>query len=123
MLLLPVEVALQFDVRAAAEDATDLVHRGLVRAREAVETGGVLLDEVPGVPGLAFGMFERPRREELAEIFVARAVLDEEADRALVIDPQLRPDDRPHPILLRRRVKARRAVQAVRIHDGHRWQI
>ena len=44
MLLLPVEVTLQLDMRPPAEDATDLVHCGVVRAGEAMQAGRVLLE-------------------------------------------------------------------------------
>src|SRR5687767_12477985 len=92
MLLLAIEVTLQFDVRPTPEDATDLVHGGGVSAGEAMQTGGVLLDEVPGVTGLAFGVLQRPRGEQLAEIFVAGAILDEEGEGAVMVERRpLRP--------------------------------
>src|SRR5688500_3020989 len=92
MLLLAVEMTLQFDVRPPAEDATDLVHGAGVRAGEAMQTGGVLLDQLPGVAGLAFGMVQRACREELAEVLVAGAILDEEGQGRVSLERRpLRP--------------------------------
>jgi hypothetical protein len=89
-------VPLQLDVRAAGKDAADRMEdllgvadpAALQRLREgpfvtagkAVQSPRVLLDQLPREARLAFRPVRRPRRDELAEVLVTLAALDEEGE-------------------------------------------
>ena len=87
MLFVAPMMALQLDVRAPVEDAADLVQqrfrlvdaalrqrmreRPFIAAGDAVQSGRMLRDEVPGEPRLALSAGQRAGREQLAEIAIA----------------------------------------------------
>jgi hypothetical protein len=124
MLLIAAEVALQLHMRAPIEDATDPMHRGLVRPRQTAQPRGMLLDQLPGIPSLPFGMRQRPRRQQPAEILVTGAVLHENRQTVVSgLQHKFRPHPRLHPRLLRRPIKPRRPIHPVRIDERHRRQI
>src|SRR2546428_14138559 len=85
MLLVSPVMPLQLDVGAAFGDARDLVDRRLVRARDAVQPVGVFLDLLPRAARLALRLVQRAGREELAEVLVPLAVLDEEGEALLFL--------------------------------------
>src|SRR5687768_15516962 len=89
MLFLADVMALQLDVRAPFEDARDLVHRGVIGASEATQALGILLDQLPVVTRLPFGMGEGTGGEEPAEVFVALTRLDEEGEAGRPIETLL----------------------------------
>src|SRR5947209_168638 len=94
MLFIAPMMPLQLDVRTSAEDAADLVQqsfglddaalrqrvrdRTFIAARDAVQSGRVLRDEVPRKSRFAFRPIERASRQELAEISIAIMIFDEQ---------------------------------------------
>src|SRR5439155_2961234 len=68
MLFLPDVMPLQLDVRTPFEDACDFLQRLFVVACEAVQPLGVLLDLLPRVARLPFGMFHRAGRDQFAKV-------------------------------------------------------
>ena len=141
-LVAPV-VALQLDMSARGKEAGQPLQRVLgrghaaaaegvgerpfVAAGEAAQASRVLLDELPGEARLPLGVVLGAGSEELAEVLVALAVLDEEAEAGAVIgvlgvglfQHQLRADERLDAGLLRRHEEAWRAVDAVALDEGH----
>src|SRR5438067_8070176 len=112
MLFVAPTVPLQLDVRAVFEDARDPVDRRLVRARDAVQPVGVRLDLLPRAARFAFRLVQRASREELAEVAIALAVLDEEGEVLFFLrsgfmkltrrlEPDFGSDDRLDPSLFR----------------------
>src|SRR3954466_8316423 len=94
MLFVAPMMPLQLDGRAPAEDAADLVQqrfgvddaalrqrvrdRTFIAAGHAVQSGGVLRDEVPRKSRFALRSIQRASRQQLAEIAIAIVILDEQ---------------------------------------------
>ena len=117
--------------------------RTFIAAGDAVQSGRMLRDEVPREPRFALRPIERARRQQLAEIAIAVVIFDEQReprlarirarriharelqsfDRRVVVDHDLGADDRLHSRLLRRAIKPRRAVDAVRVDERHRRNV
>ena len=117
--------------------------RPFIAAGDAVQSGRVLRDEIPREPRFALRPVERAGSEELAEIAIAVVIFDEQRkprlarirarriharelqsfDRHVVVDHDLGADDRPDSRLLRRAVKPRRAVDAIRVDERHRRNV
>ena len=89
-------------------------------AGEAVQPGGVLLDLLPRRPRLALRAAGGGGGEQAAEVRVAGAVLDQQPERARVLDRDLGADERPHAGAPRGREEARRAVDAVAVGERER---
>src|SRR5260221_4464184 len=144
MRLIAAVVSLQLDVSARGEEAGQQLQRLLGRryaaaaermgerpfiaACEAVQPGRVLLDELPREARLSFRPVLRAGSEKLAEVPVALAVLDEEAESGAVIGMlciaavfkhQFSADERPDTCLLRRHEEARRSIDAIALDEGH----
>src|SRR5258708_27177118 len=144
-LVAPV-VPLQFDLCAGGEEAgqplQDLLgrchaaaaesmrERPFVAASEAAQSGRVWLDELPREACLPLGPVLGAGSEELAEILIALAILDEEAEPGAVIrmlrvphgtlfEHQLGADERGDTRLLRRHEEARRTIDAVALDERH----
>src|SRR5258708_27341692 len=104
--------------------------RPFVAASEAAQSGRVWLDELPREACLSLGPVLGAGSEELAEILVALAILDEEAEpravirmlrvtRGALFEHQLRADERGDAGLLRRHEEARRTIDAVPLDERH----
>ena len=134
-LLLAFERALELGVDAeAAEEAGEPVERrarGLVAvtgeppghgtfdaSRETDESAGVLFEIIPAGQALALGRAHLDPRQQLAEVFVALAVLHEERQPAAVPHADLGADERRDPEARAGAVEARRSVDAVGVHEG-----
>src|SRR5207237_2029832 len=137
MRLIATPMTLQLDVRFAGKDARDFVQqrlgilnaargerpreRAFIAAGQASQSLRVLFDQLPRVRRRPFRSRHRAGGNQPAEILIAGAILDEQRDaRVVVIDDELRSNERANAGLLRRAVKTRRAVNAVRVDERHR---
>ncbi len=136
-LALPAEIALELgeDVEAAEEAgepvesgsgglvavAFEAMRHGPLRAaRQAHEATHVLLEIVPARRAFALGRAHLDPGQEATEISIALAILDEEGQPAPVPHADLRADERRDAEARAGTVEARRAVDAVGVHESER---
>jgi hypothetical protein len=109
-------MALQFYVKTAREDVAEAL---IGMARQADESACILLDLIERRLPFTLCRTHLHPGDKAAEVLIPLAGLDQQRICNSVRARDLRPDVRRDSGLLRREVEARRAVDAVAVHDRH----
>ena len=115
--LLAVVVALQFCVHVVTSETFDQPLIGL--RGETNETLGELGQLIERRRAFALFGAQFHAGNHAAQVAISLARFRQQRIRNAVVTSNLRTDVRAHARLFRRHVKARRAVDAVAVHDGH----